>query len=121
MEECCSTLRLVTDFLIAVILGSTHCILRHVLGKLCCGLGHILADALCKPLVVLIFNGLLWPLVAGCVQLSKGTVLVVGPLLEILGVVMSWVVQVARACRLVTVNNKPFHQSPHQKHSSHTV
>ena len=63
-------MRIVSDFLIAVVLGSLHCVLNHVVRKLCCGLGHILSDALCKPLVTLCFNGLLWPLIAGMVQVS---------------------------------------------------
>lgn len=109
VEESCSTLRLVSDFLIAVILGSTRCVLHHVIRKLCCGLGHILSDAICKPAVTLFFNGLLWPLVAGLVQLSRGVVLIIGPLLEVWSVLMSWVTQVARACRLVTINNKTYH------------
>ena len=71
-------------------------------------MGHILADSLGKPLAVLCFNGLFWPLVAGMVQMSKGLALILGPLLELVGVWMSWVVQVARACKPVLVNSKTY-------------
>lgn len=117
VEEVCSSFRLVSDFIIAVILGSTHCLLQHVLRKLCCGLAHIASDALYKPLVTLCFNGFLWPLVAALVQLSRGGVLIVGPLLEVASVLMSWLVQIARVCRLVSITTRycqPQHDKQHQ-------
>ncbi len=114
MAELCSTLRLASDLVIAVILGSTHCLLNHIIRKLCCGLGQVLSDSLYKPLLTLCFNGFLWPAVAALVQFSRGLVLVVGPCLEIVGVLMSWVVQAFRACRLVVVNNKTYQIPPHK-------
>ncbi len=106
VEEFFSSLRLISDFMIIFTLGLANCLLNHVLRKLCCGLGHILADSIYKPGVTLLFNGFMWPILSLWVQLSKGVVLVMGPLLEVVGVLMSWVVQVARACRLVTISNK---------------
>jgi hypothetical protein len=114
VEEFCSALRLVSDFLIAFILGSAHCLLNHVFRKLCCGLGQILSDSLCKPLVTTCFNGFLWPLMAAVVQISRGVVLIIGPLLEIVGVLMSWVVQIVRNCRLVAITNKSYQTPPHK-------
>ena len=108
-EEFFSALRLISDFLIIFILGSANCLFNHILRKLCCGLGHIISDSLYKPGVTLLFNGFMWPVISLCIQLSKGVVLVIGPLLEVVGVIMSWVVQVARACRLVTINNRNHH------------
>lgn len=118
VQECCASIRLVTDFIIAVLLGSAHCLLHHGIRKLLCGLGHITADAFCKPLSVLCFNGVFWPLSAGLVQLSRAFVLFLGPLLEVVGVVMSWTVQVARACRLVVISNRTFQGQhfPPQQH-----
>ena len=120
MEEVCSALRLVSDFIIIIILGSAHCLLNHILRKLCCGLGRILTDSLFKPLVTLLFNGIAWPMVAACAQLSRGTVLVIGPLLEVVAVLMSWVVQLFRACRLVNITNKSY-QLPHKMATEHQI
>lgn len=106
MEEVFSTLRMLTDFLIAVFLATAQFLLNHILRKLLCGLAHILADSILKPFLTLCFNGCAWPFITLFVQLSKGVVLIFGPLLELFGAVMTWCIHCARACRLVVVSYK---------------
>ncbi len=106
MEEVFSVLRLVTDLLIAILLGSAYCLLHHVIRKLVCGVGHLFADSIYKPALSLCFNGFMWPCLQLCSQLSKALVLVIKPLLEVLGVMFSWTAHVCRAIRLVSLTYK---------------
>ena len=115
IEEVCSTLRLLTDLLLAIMLGSAHCLLNHVLKKLLCGLGYVFADSIFKPALTLCFNGFLWPFMATLVQLSKASVLVLGPCLDVVGVVFSWVVHALRACRLINLTYKNYQTHPTQR------
>ena len=111
VEEVCSLLRLFTDFLIAVLLGSAYCILHHVVRKLLCGLGHLFANSIYKPGLTLCFNGFMGPCLQLYAQLSKGLVVVIKPLLEVLGVMFSWLAHVCRAIRLINITYKTY-QTP---------
>lgn len=119
VEEVCSTFRLVTDLLLAILLGSAHCFLHHILRKLICGMGHLFADSIYKPALTLCFNGFMWPCISVIVQLSKGCVLVIRPLLEVAGLIFSWMAHVCRAFRLVNLTYKNY-QSPSSDKSAVT-
>lgn len=110
-EEIFSTLRVGSNFVIAFLLGFINYLLHSVIRKLLCGLLLICLDSIYKPLVQICFNGCCWPLLSLSSQLSKGCVVVLTPLLDLLGRVIVMVTNCVAACRLVQVNNNHKHYS----------
>jgi len=115
--EVFSTLRVLTDFLLAFFLECLRYITYHLLHKLCCGVVVVLSDSLLKPSATECFNALLWPLASCLWHTGRALRLCLGPCFEILGALVSQCVLVVRAFRLVEINTRPRpSQLPH-----HTV
>lgn len=115
--EVFSTLRVLTDFLLAFFLECLRYITYHLLHKLCCGIVVVLSDSLLKPSATECFNALLWPLASCLWHTGRALRLCLGPCFEILGALVSQCVLVVRAFRLVEINTRPRpSQLPH-----HTV
>ena len=103
-EEVFSSIRIVSDCIIHFFLSCLHYFLYHVTNKLCCGILHICTDSLFKPLVHLCFNGVCWPVLSLLTQVSKAITVIIQPLLGVVKTLISQLVHLAKACRLVQVN-----------------
>ena len=110
-EEVFSTLRVVSDFIIAFLLGCCHYLLNTITRKLVCGMMHICADSLCKPLVHTCFNGYCWPMLSMCSHICKGGVVILTPLLDLLRAIVAMVTNCVAAFRPVHVNIGHKHHS----------
>jgi hypothetical protein len=106
-----STLRVVSDFIIAFLLGCFHYLLYTVARKLLCGMIHICADSVYKPLVHICFNGYCWPMISMCSHMCKGGVVILTPLLDLLRAVVAMVTNCVAAFRPVQVNIGHKHHS----------
>ena len=112
VEEVFSAMRVVSDFLIAFILGCCHYLLHSITRKLCCGLAHICTDSLCKPLVHVCFNGCCWPLISMTSHICRGVVIAMSPFLELFRALFDMATGLVAACKPV--------QLTFQRNKTHT-
>ena len=103
-EELFSTLRVVTDCLIAFLLACTQFILFHLIRKICCGLMVVVADSICKPTLTDVFNAILWPFCSCLWHVGRAVKVCLGPCLEVMGIVVSQCALLIRSFRLVEVS-----------------
>ena len=74
---------------------------------------HICSDSLYKPLVHICFNGFCWPMISQCSHMTKGCVVILTPLLDLLRAVVATVTKCVAAFRPIQVNT-----ASHKHHSN---
>ncbi len=101
-------MKIVSDVIINFTLGLLHYFCYHIARKLCCGVVRIVSDSVVKSTVDVSFNDLFWPFCSCVYQLSKATVLILTPFVELVGTLLNYVASMLKACRLVELhfNNK---------------
>lgn len=103
-QEVVSCMKIVSDVIINFTLGLLQFCLFHIVRKLCCGAVRIVSDSVVKSGVDVSFNELLWPFCSCVYQLSKATVLILTPFVELVGMLLSYVANMCKAFRLVELH-----------------